>query len=264
MAIGLSNLLRESENIEIAQRSAEIIRFFSERGFDPATTIKDAWSGSLLRNALMLLIAFTVPSTVLAFVYLQPTPTGYETTYASPANSVSSTTDFDAVFGPKANNANPKSNDTASEPAVRTCPIMPSNGEALTDTRDAEVEGHVLTIDNGTTGYAIIKLRDAVSDRTVVSFFVQRGEKASLENIPDGSYTIQYAVGDALAEDCKSFPKGKASADKFPGPHAFTTRYEEDELGTTVVHKSLTYTLYPVPGGNIRPESIGMEEFEKP
>ena len=265
MAIGLSNILRKSENTEIAHRAADIIRFFTERGGNPATTMKDAWSGSFLRNATMLLVAFAVPGAALAFVYLDPPLTAFESpSYSSSPISESTSNSFDEVFGPEAESAGPVTSAAVPEAPVPTCSTMPSNGEVLADNRVAEREGHVLNIDNGTAGDAIIKLRDAESDQTVASFFVRRGEDASLANIPDGSYTIQYAVGDALAEDCQSFPKGKASADQFPGPNAFTTRYEEDALGTTVTRQRLTYTLYTVPGGNIRPKSIGMDEFDKP
>lgn len=264
MAIGLANRLRRSENPEIAQRAAEIIRFFSERGFNPATTMKDAWSASLLRTAGMLLLAFAVPGAAVALMSLESVQAAFE---SSPSPSPESPSDsFDEVFGPEANTDVSATNEEASapEPPVPTCSTMPSNGDILADNRAAQSEGHDLTIDNGTAGDAIIKLRDAVSDRIVASFFVRRGQQANLENIPDGTYTVQYAVGDALAEDCKSFPKGQASADRFPGTDTFTTRYEEGELGTRVIRNRLSYTLYLIPGGNIQPESIGMDEFDKP
>ena len=264
IAIGLSNLLRKSENTEIAHRAADIISFFTERGFNPTTTMKDAWSGSFVRNAMMLLVAFAVPGAALAFVYLAPAQTAFVSApYGSSPSSESASNSFDAVFGPEADAAGSGVNDAAPEPPVPTCATMPSNGELLADNRVAEGEGHVLHIDNGTAGDAIIKLRDSRSNQTVVSFFVGRGQGANLANIPDGSYTIQYAVGDALAEDCQSFPKGRASADQFPGPNAFTTRYEEDALGTSVISQRLTYTLYAVPGGNTRPKNIRMDEFDK-
>ncbi len=264
IAIGLGNLLRRSENTEVARRAAEIIRFFSERGFNPTTTMKDAWGGSFLRNAMMLVLAFALPSAAIAFIYLQPVKTGFEPNSSEISSSAESTDSLSAIFGPEANNAAPNVSNAAPVSSAPTCSTTPSNGEILSDRREAANEGHILEIDNGTAGDAIIKIRNAESDRTIASFFVQRGGKANLNNIPDGTYTIQYAVGDKLAEDCKSFPNGQASADQFPGPDTLTTKYQDGELGTSVIRSRLSFTLYSVPGGNIQPESIAMDEFNKP
>ena len=101
--------------------------------------------------------------------------------------------------------------------------------------------------------------------RTLASFFVVRGQTAMLIRIPDGIYTVQYAIGDKLTKNCRSFIKdGSESANVFPGQDTFMTRYEDDLDGTTVIHQHLTYTLYPVPGGSVHPNSLNMDEFDKP
>jgi hypothetical protein len=140
-----------------------------------------------------------------------------------------------------------------------TCTSVPANGALLVDHRERKRVGHVLEIDNGTEGDAIIKVRNADTDRTLASFFVTRGSKANLRRIPDGSYRIQYMIGDKLGEDCRKFI-GSASANEFPGPQTLTT----EDLGDRIRVATLSYTLYAVPGGNTTPVYLNPADFEKP
>lgn len=273
LAVGLSNVLRKSDDAEIGQKSVEIIRFFANQGIDPTTTLKDVWNRSFLRTTALFVTAFAVPIAALTLILL---PSELGLTKVSSAFGSDGTTDglFDETFGPVPDQA---SIVTAQAPAVSepevssahepelVCEAPPSNGELLVDRRAAAGSGHKLDIDNGTAGDAIIKVRSMSDDAVLASFFVSRGESATLENIPDGEYKIQYAIGDKLAVDCRTFiDDGNTSANEFPGVESLVTRYEERFDGTTVIRGHLSYTLYSVPGGNVRPSGIRMDEFNKP
>ena len=261
LAVGLSNILRKSDDPRIGQTAANIIRFFGERGFDTTTTLEDEWKRSAVSRAALFLTAFAVPVVGFSLVMIPWTK--------SSAVARDSTTDpLSSVFGPSASitsAAQTLSNSPAPAPAPEpTCDTPPSNGQILVDHRTAGISGHKLEIDNSSSGDAIIKVRES-SGQTLASFFVASGQSATLTKIPDGSYTVQYASGSKLAKGCRAFVNdGTASASAFPGPEDFTTRYEDELDGTTVIHQKLTYTLYPVPGGNVRPSSIDMDEFNRP
>jgi hypothetical protein len=143
------------------------------------------------------------------------------------------------------------------EPQAR-CSYTPRNGEVLQNNTTRPQYGHSVEIDNGTAGDAIIKVRDAASSSLRVSFFVGRNQKAVFEDLPDGAYIIQYAFGDALAQDCKSFIT-VFSADRFPGIETFKTTYIGNEVETDI----LGYTLYATPSGNVIPKTISAAEFNQ-
>lgn len=266
LAVGLSNILRKSDNVEIGRKSADIIGFFADQGIDPTTTLNDVWKRSFLKTTALLATAFLVPAAALAFV-------------AVPSKGFFSSQPSDAepdllseVFGPDAQLPASETSTQGGEaplkpapPPEQTCDVPPANGELLVDNRSNAGSGHQLEIDNGTSGDAIIKVRSAGSDRTLASFFVSRGRSATLKNIPDGAYSVQYANGDKLAANCRTFINdGTASASEFPGPETLETRYEETLEGTRVARSRLSYTLYSVPGGNVHPSDINMDEFNKP
>lgn len=260
LAVGLANILRKSTDAEIAQHAADVIRFFSERGIDASTTLKDVWKRSVSTTALLLLIVFAVPAAVVALIVVPTTRSSYASVPApiGGANNPLSATPDATGSGLQAVPA------AAPVPPVeQTCAATPSNGQILVDHRGRSADGHHLKIENGTAGDAIIKMR-AESGRTLASFFVARGQTATLTRIPDGRYTVQYASGDKLAKSCRTFVKdGKQFANAFPGPETLETRYEKTFDGTSVIHSELTYTLYPVPGGTVQPNSINMDEFDK-
>jgi hypothetical protein len=257
IAVGLCNRLRKSDNTQIAGASADIIRFFKERGIDPSTNVKDVWSQSLERTALLLCAAFILPLTVILLLFIESANSSPSTSSNSEPVTVRVPA-VDEVSGLQTTEAAPEA-----PPPVPTCATPPENGEVLVDRRPAS-EGHRLEIENGTAGDAIVKVRDGVTGKLLASFFVNRGATAQLENVPDGTYQIQYALGDKLAKNCHSFVNdGTASANKFPDLDQLQTRYEETPDGTRIIHQVLSYTLYSVPGGNVRPSDIDMTDFDK-
>jgi hypothetical protein len=57
---------------------------------------------------------------------------------------------------------------------------------------------HHLEIDNGTSGNAIINVRDAATGRLALEIYVESGKTASFNQLPDGAYRIQWAIGGDL------------------------------------------------------------------
>jgi hypothetical protein len=142
------------------------------------------------------------------------------------------------------------------EPAP-VCPFKPSNGQLIQSYLGSSGPGHLLTIDNGTAGNAIVKVRNAATGRTVVSFYVAESARASLNLLDDGIYRIEYMLGRDLAGDCKTFIRPFV-IEEFPGNQEFATT--RTEAGITI--DKLTFTLYPVPFGNIVPRSIDLKQFD--
>jgi hypothetical protein len=264
----LGNILRKSDNAEIAQSAADIIRFFSERGLDAGISLKDVWHRSIPRTVALFAVAFAAPIILLAAICV-PSFNGPRPSGPTSAWTLDETSDaFSNTFGPSAE-SDPQvvpaaASRPSSMPSELTCDAVPANGEILVDHRGDRRDGHHLKIENGSAGDAIVKMRE-LDGRTLASFFVVKGETATLNRIPDGSYTVQFASGDKLAKDCRTFVADNSlSASEFPGPESLQTRYEDGLDGTTVVHSVLTYTLYPVPGGTVRPTQIELGDFNKP
>ncbi len=93
-----------------------------------------------------------------------------------------------------------------------------------------------------------MKVRTAIGRRLVVSFFVEAGQSASFDYLPDGSYRIQWVFGGLLGDDCAEFmdPKGVGEFDGAKNMHDLDW---------------ISFTLYAVSGGNARSHAISMDEF---
>jgi len=114
--------------------------------------------------------------------------------------------------------------------------------------------GHRLTIKNGSSSNAIVKLRNGLG-ALVASFYVEKGMEASFAGFGDGGYRVQFAYGDAMNDDCASFLDPSAS--EFNGLYDFTTK----KTPAQIITQELSFTLYSVPDGNVRPTGISAEEF---
>jgi hypothetical protein len=219
----------------------------------------------------LLLVLFAIPSAAIALAI---------SSSITPQTTVSVGDPFADLVPSTSNHATPSSGDQALEEVfgnksgssdgeehedreVVTCSTPPANGKLLSDLRQPVDRGHALQIQNGTQGDAIVKLRDALTARTVASFFVASGQTASLTQIPDGKYRVQYAFGNKLGADCKSFIQ-LSSAGEFPDTETLETQYEEEPGGTRIITGRLSYTLYSIPGGNVHPMQITGSDFDRP
>ncbi len=140
--------------------------------------------------------------------------------------------------------------------ATPTCATPSINGAVLGGYAASMPPGHKIEIKNGSDGDAIVKIRDANSGRLAASFFVARNATAAFGTLPDGTYRIQYAFGNALKQDCRSFVRFVAG--QFPDLETLRTTY----TGNQIVHDHITYTLYGVPAGNVRPQSLDAATFD--
>jgi hypothetical protein len=152
-------------------------------------------------------------------------------------------------------------NSIALETPVSACLVRVVNGQVIGENRGNIRQGHILTIDNGSTGNAIIKVRDTVTGHVVVSFFVEERATASFRYLNDGNYRIQYVLGGELAENCKTFNRPLA-AKEFPGEQTLVTSRTTTRNAIEIDRQELTFTLYSVPSGNIMPRSIDLKDFD--
>jgi hypothetical protein len=143
---------------------------------------------------------------------------------------------------------------------IPRCAIAPTNGEVLALTARTRQPAHAIEIDNGSSGNAIVKIRDAITNHVVVSFFVAENNFASFNFIRDGNYKVQYEFGGGdLAQDCVSFirPTGQS---QFPGIESMKATVTP----TNVIWSHVSYTLYSVPNGTIKPTPINKSDFDAP
>ena len=140
--------------------------------------------------------------------------------------------------------------DIDSRVAIATCDTQPANGEVLSRDLAKGTGPHTVSIVNTSAGNTIVNVRDGASNDLVLSFFVAQGAEASVSDIPDGSYRVQYATGGELGEDCETFAV-LAGASQDPEIVDFTA-------GQAM---TLTYELTPMEGGNFDGQSIDPEAF---
>ncbi|MBY3433259.1 hypothetical protein HFN89_03655 [Rhizobium laguerreae] len=139
------------------------------------------------------------------------------------------------------------------------CKTPPRNGEILSSRGMLAKGGHAIQIANGAKGNAIIKVRDTRDKSVLLSFYVAGSREVTIQGIPDGDYTVQYATGGALDLYCKQFAK-LTWAEEFPGVQSFRT----ERTATQIITSVLSYTLYEVAGGNVEPQAISAEAFNRP
>jgi hypothetical protein len=148
----------------------------------------------------------------------------------------------------------------ASAQVEATCLVSPLNGQVLEDRVDWLGSTNAVEIQNGPRGNAIVKIREAATGKLLVTVFIRRNETARYDGIPDGTFTIQYAIGDRLNPRCTSFPRFE-SIGEFPPSAPLVS--DVSTSGEARSH-TLRYTLFPVPGGNVMPHPIEASAFDAP
>jgi hypothetical protein len=145
----------------------------------------------------------------------------------------------------------------SSSRVVDLCPFRPRNGQLLKQQQKLAEHGHRLTVKNGSGGDAIVKVREPITKRTIVSFFVEKNRTASINGIPDGNYSFQFATGLEMTLNCLNFIEPSASA--FDKVETFRTEY----TSTQIISQELSLTLYAVANGNARTKHVEDAEFQK-
>ncbi len=118
----------------------------------------------------------------------------------------------------------------------------------------------VLGVQNGTNEDAVLSLYDSATDEKVRvrEIYVEARHSVRMKNIPMGTYELAYTRGlDWVSDDI--FRCGDQDYAQFERQFVFTE--ERDQEGTH--YDSITVTLHPVVGGNIRTKRISRQEFLK-
>ncbi len=245
---GAQHLLtsRDPSTMEAAHNFLEACK---ADGVPPAEPTEDAWKPNIPQAILRVLLLLWVPIALIAWI---STADGGSSARAEP--SYYSDTVPVARIDPETGMQEVPVEDLV------TCDNPPANGAVLAGQENLAAEGHQLEIDNGSSGNAIVNVRNSQTNDLLVSFYVSRGETGSVSGLADGTYKMQYALGGPLDEDCRMFA-GDFSASAFPDPETFRAQYVNDERGEGYIYEVLTFTLYSVPGGNVRPQGIADDAF---
>jgi len=184
---------------------------------------------------------------------------------------------------PTQSQLNQQANNVSSEPVVNQQPVSSPTREAVVDadtrtqTLDARpinynspptgtrceeeisTSGHgELTVKNGTSEDAVVRLSDAGTDQIVRCVFVQAHTSAHLAHIPPGTDRLAFSTGLNWIESDDSF-SWNPSYSEFE--RAFLYSEEHDSEG--VHYDSISVTLHAVPSGNVKTKAISREQFLK-
>jgi hypothetical protein len=147
--------------------------------------------------------------------------------------------------------------DTRAQPAdprPKTYNSLPT-GTRLQE--DVGTNGHgELTVKNGTTEDAVVRLSDAGTYGTMRWFFVRAQTSAQVAQIPEGTYRLAFTTGLNWVEPEETF-SWHPSYSKFE--RLLTYSEEQDTEG--IRYHSISVTLHTVPLGNVKTRSISREEF---
>lgn len=251
LAGSFANMLTASKDPEIADAANRTLGMLRSQNIT-INRFKSTWKfdiGHFLKHLLLLCL---VPSIITFFV---ADPLSFSSSLRKSKTFANSN-----IITPSESKKNQKNElvteDLPPPPPIDLCKRRPRNGKIFGFGFIPETEGHRLTINNGSAGDAIVKLRKADSRELIASFFVEKNLTASLNGISDGTYRVQFAFGDAMNARCSSFINPSAS--EFDGAQEFFTRRTE----TQIITRELTFTLFTVPNGNARQTKLSPKEFE--
>jgi hypothetical protein len=256
LAYGLARLLRDAENDMIAHGAARLMEALRQRGVDPdAARLKPAGPLSPLATALQLGLAAIVPIAValaVTFVVQDYWPDHWTADASVVTSDATDTLPADDIQNLGAVSVAKH----ALAPKAARCATPPQNGDVLQGGTTGDEEQNRLVIANGHARNAIVKVRDATTNKVIVSFFVAPNSTATYAKIPDGRYNIQYAFGGRLNRSCTTFLSIRESA---ADPHPETFATQANDTGSHF--QELSFKLYPVPNGNFQPEPIDAATF---
>ncbi|KQR36550.1 hypothetical protein ASF91_00065 [Rhizobium sp. Leaf155] len=246
LSYALAMRSRKASDKNIASDAAELVAQLERAGADPRQgKLRDPWRTSILYGASHLFMAFALPGALALAIFADTQGSSVRTSYAG--SGLYSSTQY-----------RPSTQTGISKPRVPTCTSAPYSGQLLGPNQLSATEGHSLEIRNGSSGDAIIKVRAEPYGTVVAAFFVGSNQIGQITGIPDGRYTVQYAFGDALDISCRRFVQ-VAGAGQFPGVETLQT----EQTTTQIITQVLSYTLYAVPNGNVSPQNISAQDFER-
>lgn len=122
--------------------------------------------------------------------------------------------------------------------------------------KDAGTGHGKLTIENGTTEDAVVRLSRVADDQTVRWFFVKAHTTAHMSRIPQGNFRLTYTTGLNWDEPEDIF-RWQPSYDEFER----TFDYNEQEDSERIRFHDISVTLNPVLFGNVQTKTITRDEF---
>lgn len=134
----------------------------------------------------------------------------------------------------------------------------PAHGSALIPVRGP----HALTVENGTAEDAAVKLKRP-DGTDAAGVYVHPRSTARLDGVPDGTYRVVFALGEAWSSTCRRFARtaavrGFVEGDgRRPRQHSFVS--ERTDEG--VRFSELRVTLHPVPDGNVAIRDLPADDF---
>ena len=124
---------------------------------------------------------------------------------------------------------------------------------------DIGTNGHgMLTVENGMSVDAVVRLYDTTSYETRRWFSVQANGSAHVVQIPEGTYILAYTTGLNWVESKEVF-SWHPSYSEFER----VLQYREQRDSDGLQYHDISVTLQPVVGGNVRARVISREEFLK-
>jgi hypothetical protein len=162
-----------------------------------------------------------------------------------------------------ANNQSPSITATSATSRSRTLPkpstvVTQNRSQTLSTVLISQAMGGALTVSNGTNRDAFVKLIEPNSGILLAGFFVKSNSSYTLEQIPDGTYRVLFALGQGWNPNTQVFTKNKQFA-KFNKPLAYTTT----QLSNSIQYKVFKITLHPVVGGQARTSGVSEQEFNR-
>jgi hypothetical protein len=142
--------------------------------------------------------------------------------------------------------------------ANSTTVVTQKRSQPLSTVLISQAMGGALTVSNGTNRDAFVKLIEPNSGILLAGFFVKSNSSYTLEQIPDGTYRVLFALGQGWNPNTQVFTKNKQFA-KFDKPLAYTTT----QLSNSIQYKVFKITLHPVVGGQARTSGVSEQEFNR-
>jgi hypothetical protein len=116
----------------------------------------------------------------------------------------------------------------------------------------------VLEVQNGTSEDAVLSLYDSANDEKAREVYVEARHSVRMKGIPKGAYQLAYSHGlDWISDDI--FRCGDPDYAQFEREFTFTEERDQE----SVHYKTITVTLHPAVGGNVRTKRISRQEFLK-
>jgi len=125
------------------------------------------------------------------------------------------------------------------------------------------LNGHgKLTLDNGTGADAFVTVINTANDRAIASFYVRSGQNTTLAGVPNGDFSVMYALGRDWDSATQSFTRSR-SFGRYDKSMSFTTETRVEGDYISEYYDTVTLTLHKVPGGNLTTSRISENEFKK-